>query len=116
MPNPPQARVEVGASLVASVSVNEGISSDKEATVAAASGLRLVGWSAREAADPAAVATVRFMNGETVSGGTGLLTIELDPDGSVGEWYSPEGIDAGNGLTIEVIAGTVDIYLYHKVL
>ena len=100
----------------ASVDASEGITTDQEATVPAAAGLRLVGWTARESAATAAAATFGIMNGATVLGGTNIFRVELTADQSAGEWYGPEGIDVSGGLTIDVIAGTVDVYLYHKTI
>jgi hypothetical protein len=100
----------------ASVDVNEGISADVEPAVAATAGLRLVGWSMRESAGTAAVATFRIMHGADVSGGSGIVTVELAADGSAGDWYGPEGILCTNGITIDRIAGTADVYIYHKTL
>ena len=100
----------------ASVVVSEGINTDQENTVPGATGLRLVGWSARESAGTPAVATFGIMNGATVAGGANILRVELAANESSGEWYGPEGIDAANGLTIDHIAGTFDLYLYHKTM
>ncbi len=96
----------------AAVDVNEGISADVEAAVAAATGLRLVGVSVRESAGTAAAATVRIMEGATVAAGTGIMTIELAANEERTIWLWP-GIECEGGLTIDVIAGTVDVYLYH---
>ena len=100
----------------ASVDTNEGISADVEPAVAAAAGLRVVGWVARETAGSAAVATFRIMNGADVACGVGIVGIELSANQSAGDWYGPEGLDVANGLTIDIIAGTVDVYLYHKTI
>jgi hypothetical protein len=100
----------------ASVDVNAAVAADVEPAVAAAAGLRLVGWAARESDGTAAVATFRLMNGATVSGGTLLVPVELAANESEGAWYGPEGIDSANGISIDHIAGTVDIVIYHKTL
>lgn len=94
--------------------VTDGIATDQEPAVAAAIGLVLMGWNVRESAGTPAVATVRFLNGATVAGGAGLSTVELAGDASVGEWYGPGGLDSPDGISIEVIAGTVDVKTYHK--
>lgn len=98
------------------VDVNEGISADVEPAVSAVSGLRLIGWAMRESDGTPAVATIRLMNGATVSAGTGIITVELAANESKNAWYGPEGIDSENGITIDRIAGTVDVYIYHKTL
>ena len=104
----------MAADTPAKVIVNAGITTDQEAIVAAQIGLVLMGWNIRESGAPA-VATVRILNGATVAAGTSLATIELAGDQSAGEWYGPGGLDSPNGLSIEVIAGTVDVDTYYKV-
>ena len=105
----------MAADTPALVIVNAGITTDQEAIVAAAVGLVLMGWNARESAGTPAAATVRILNGATVAGGTSLLTVELSADQSAGEWYGPGGLDSPNGLSIEVIAGGVDVDTYYKI-
>ncbi len=97
------------------VIVNAGITANQEAIVAATIGLVLMGWNARESDGTPAVATVRVLNGATVAGGTSLLTVELAANQSAGEWYGPGGLDSPNGLSLEVIAGTLDVDIYYKI-
>jgi len=96
--------------------VNDAVAANVEPAVVAAAGLRLVGWSARESDGTPAVATFRIMNGITVVEGTLLVPVELSANESAREWYGPEGIDASGGITIDHIAGTIDIVIYHKTL
>jgi len=96
----------------ASVDVNAGITSNVDAAVAAASGLRYLGMAIRESKSVAAVATVKIYNGATVGGGTEIDVVELAADASTEHWFWP-GIDAANGISIEVIAGEVDVDVFH---
>lgn len=88
---------------------------DVEPAVAAAGGLRLVGWSIRESAGSEAVATARIMNGATVGGGTAVAQIELAASNSKDHWMWP-GVDCRNGISIDRIAGTYDICIYYAVM
>jgi hypothetical protein len=83
--------------------------------VAAADGLRLVGYSIREAAASAAVATVRLRNG-TADTDPILAIIELAADASSQITLPEGGLDAADGVFVEVVAGEVDIVLYSKVV
>lgn len=105
-----------GIHVAASVDVNDALAADVDAAVAAAAGLRLVGWAARESAGAAAVATFRIVHGATVAGGTTVVPVELAANGFASAWYGPEGIAVPNGLSIDVIAGTVDVELFTKVV
>jgi len=88
----------------------------------------LGGWSIRESAGTAAVATVIIRNGGDTDTGTGgvqcaasggvtqvggqaLAFIELSANGSAGENYAVP-ISAGNGVCADVVAGTVDATFY----
>lgn len=107
-------RADEMAVTASSYDINAGISADVEPAVAAAAGLRLMGYSARESAGTPAVATFNIIVGATVAGGSAIWTVELAADASDHEWFPPAGIDAAAGLSIEVVAGTVDVILYYK--
>lgn len=98
----------------ASIDVNDAIAADVDAAVAAATGLRLMGFASRESAGVAAVATFRLVHGATVAGGTTLYPVELSASESRGEWFGPDGIAVPDGISIDVIAGTVDVTLFTK--
>jgi hypothetical protein len=102
----------------ASYDLNAGITADVEPAVAAVSGKRLVlvGYSCRESAGSPAVAALNIVNGAAVSGGDAIIPIELAANGSEMKWFGPEGIATPDGLSIEVVAGTVDITLFYKQL
>lgn len=99
-----------------SVDVNAGQATDVDAAVAAATGLRLMGFSIRESASTAAVATCAVVHGATANGGTVITRIELLPNESRSEWFGPNGIAAASGLSVDITAGTVDADLYYAVV
>jgi zona occludens toxin (predicted ATPase) len=105
-----------GVNAAASVNVNAGVIADVDAAVAAATGLRLVGYSCRESAATAAAATFVIVNGATAAGGTGIAVVELAANASETVYFGDAGIDASNGLSIDHIAGTVDVNLFYKVI
>jgi hypothetical protein len=97
------------------VTTNAGITADVDAVVAANAGLRLMGWSARESAGSPAVAAAKIVNGATGAAAGKVANIGLAASTSRGEWYGPEGIPCPLGLSIDHIAGTLDIILYYRV-
>lgn len=97
----------------AQVDVNEGISADVEPAVAAGTFLRLLGYSCRESAGTPAVATFRVMHGATVAGGTAVAVQELAANASDWVWFGPQGIACPNGITLDVVAGTLDVHVYY---
>lgn len=105
-----------GILVAASVDVNTAIAADVDAAVAAQAGLRLVGFAARESAGVAAVATFIIVHGATGAAGTAVVPVELAADGSTREWFGPDGIACPNGISIDWIAGTVDVHLFYKVV
>lgn len=105
-----------GINVAASVDVNDGITADIDAAVAAIAGLRLIGFACRESAATAAAATFRIVHGATGAAGTVLVPIELAANESTREWFGPEGIACASGLSIDHIAGTMDVELFYKVL
>lgn len=104
-----------GELVAATVEVNEGVSADVDAAVAADPGLRLMGWSARESAGTPAAAAFTIKNGATGNGGTAIVPVNLSASESAGDWYRPAGVDAATGLSLDVTAGTVDVYLYYVI-
>ncbi len=92
--------------------VKAALTADDEAAIAANKNLRLVGWSIRESKSAAAVATVTIQHGATQAAGTSLYHIELAADKSNEEWLWP-GIPVPNGLTLDHIAGEVDVVLFY---
>lgn len=98
----------------ASADANLAVAADVDAAVVAAAGLRLMGFAAKESAGVAAVATFNIVHGATAAGGTLLVPIELAANESVRDWFGPDGIDAANGISIDWVAGTVDVVLFYK--
>ncbi len=78
---------------------------------AAVANTRLFGWSCRESAATAGLATV-ILRHSVVSGGncTGseIAYIEFDANQSTSMWYGDRGIAAASGVCADVLAGTVD--------
>lgn len=95
--------------------VNAGISADVEPAVAAKTGLRLVGFACRESAGTPAVAAFNIVHGAAVSGGDAVIPVELAANESKSEFFGAEGIGFADGISIEVVAGTVDVTLLYKV-
>lgn len=108
-------RLYVHPGVAASHAPSVGITADVNAAVAAAAGLRLMGVSVRESAVTPAVATVIIVHGATAAA-TAFLPIELAANGSLSLWYGPGGIAVPNGLSIDVVAGTLDVHLFYATL
>lgn len=66
----------------------------------------LRGWSLREDAGTAAVATVRIWDGTSATG-TVLAAIELAANASTSQAI-PDGLRAALGVFVEVVAGSVE--------
>lgn len=96
--------------------VNDLITADVDAAVAAATGLRLMGWAARESAAVPAIASFQIVNGATGAAGTTLVPVALPASGGDGDWYGPQGLDAAGGISIDFDAGRFDIALYHQTI
>jgi len=100
-----------------SVDVNSAAGADVDAAVAATTGLRLMGFSSRESAGSAAVAAFNIKHSATGGAGAQLVSVELAANASTTEWFGPQGLDcAANGLSIEVVAGTVDCTLFYTTI
>lgn len=81
---------------------------------AATANLRLQGFSIRESAGTAAVATVvlRHDADGTCDSTAVAAFIELNPNESVQMWYGDRGLAIPSGLCADVLAGTVDFVLF----
>lgn len=101
-------------SKAALVNVNDAVAADVDAAVAAAAVSVLYGFTLRESAGAAAVATGKIINGATVAAGTVIAPFELAANESKTVWFGPPGINANNGLSIDHIAGTFDCELYYQ--
>lgn len=96
-----------------SVDVNAGVTADVDAAVAAGPGLRLMGLAWREVAGSAAVATFTVVNGAVAATGTLLIPVEVAANGSGYAWFGPHGLAATGGLSIDHVAGAVDVTLFY---
>ena len=94
--------------------INAAVTADVDAAVAAATGLRLMGFSARESDGTPAVATAKIVNGATGSAAGKIVEIGLIASDSKTAWFGPHGIPAPLGLSIDHIAGTLDVILYYR--
>ena len=100
-----------------SVDVNNAANADVDAAVAATPGLRLMGFSCRASAGSAAVAAFNIKHAATGAAGIQLVSVELAANASNTEWFGPQGLDCEtNGLSIEVVAGTVDCTLFYTTI
>ena len=98
----------------ATVDVNSAITADIDAAVAAATGLRLMGYSAAENAGSPAIAEFEIVNGATGNAGTKLVHIHLAASASETVWFGDSGLDASDGISINDVTGTFNIHLYYK--
>lgn len=99
-----------------SYDLNAGISADVEPAVAATVGLLLAGFACRESAGTPAVAAFNIVHGATVAAGDAVIPVELAADESKGPFWFPGGIPMADGISIEVLAGTVDVTLFTRTL
>lgn len=104
-----------GVMVAASINNRAGVVADVLLAVAAQAGLRLVGFSCRESAATAAAATFRILHGDLATSPE-IVPVELKADESRADWFGDSGISCPNGITIDWIAGTVDINLFFKVV
>ena len=95
--------------------VNLAIAANVDAAVAASPNLRLMGFSCRESAAVAAVATFNVVRGATAAGGTVMSPVELAANASTSVWFGEGGLSCPEGISIGVVAGTVDVILFYKV-
>jgi len=89
---------------------NPAVTADVDAAVAANGALRIYGYSCRESAGSAAAATFRIIHGATGASGAVIETVELSANESRGELWE-KGIPCPNGISIDHIAGTVDVHI-----
>lgn len=88
-----------------------GVAADATLEPATAN-MRLLGWTIRESAGTAAVATAILRHGVEAAGnctGNAFAFIELDANQSANMWYGDRGKAAASGVCVDVVAGTVDV-------
>jgi len=83
------------------------------ATVAAATGLCLMGFSVRESSGTAA-AQFALRNG-TGTGDPLLVNVTLNANESDSRWFGPGGLAAAAGIFFDLIAGAVEVQVYSAV-
>lgn len=84
-----------------------------EAGIAAATNLRLMGYSIKETAG--AVATLLLRHGATVSGDV-IANENFAAAGSETRWFGPQGLPVDSGVFIERLTGTTAVTLWTTVL
>lgn len=94
--------------------INAAVTADVDAAVAAAVGLRLMGFSVRESAGSPAVAAAKIVNGATGAAVGKVAEIGLVASAGQQAWFGPHGIPCPLGISIDWIAGALDIILYYK--
>lgn len=96
------------------VASSAGFTADVDALVAANTGIFLLGLSWRESAGSAAVATFQVVNGATGAATGKVFVAEVAANGSGWAWFGPQGIPCPLGISIDHIAGTLDVFVYYK--
>lgn len=84
-----------------------------EAGLAAATGLRLMGYSVRETA--AGAATLNIEHG-TANSSPIMAAINLAAAGSVAQWFGPQGLPCDGGIWIERLTGTTQVNLITAIM
>jgi len=70
------------------------------------------GFSARESAVTPAAAAFNIRTGG--ASGDIIDVVELAADGSVNVWYDNTGIQARDGIYVEVVSGAVEVIVKHS--
>jgi hypothetical protein len=86
---------------------------DANAVVPAKDGLRCMGYSIRESNGVAAIASVRIVHGATVAG-TPIANINVLASSSDTHFFGDGGIACPQGISIDFIAGVVDVVIFYK--
>lgn len=83
--------------------------------VAAATGLRLLGYSVRESAGTPAVAAVTLRNGEADTAAI-IAVDELAANEGKQRWFGPNGVACPLGIFVERVSGESEIVIYHTTI
>jgi hypothetical protein len=102
-----------GIQQAASSDLNASVAADVDAAVAASAGLRLMGFSATESHATAAVTTFKIVNGATGAAAGKVIHVELAANTSETKWFGPNGIACPLGISIDWVAGLVDVTLHY---
>lgn len=92
-----------------------GISADQAVgpPLSAHKGLRFCGFSARESDGTPAVAAFNICNG-AVANADFLAVVELAANTSTAFWCGDPGVAAPDGISVDRVAGTVDVVVYFR--
>lgn len=99
-------------SLAPATATDAGTGTGDVAITAAATGLRLMGFSARETTGIAG-AVFNLRHG-VASTDPILVTVSLGANESAREWYGPDGLAAASGIWLDRVSGTSQIVGYYK--
>lgn len=86
-------------------------STTADVAVSSSQGVRLLGWSIRESATTAAVATVILRNGDADSDQI-VAQVELAGDTAETVSLMPQGVYCNQGIFVERAAGTTTVVVY----
>ena len=98
------------------VELNATVGADVDAAVAADANLRLIGYSIAESAGTPAIASCAIVNGATGAAAGKVAYISLEAGCSQTVWMGPQGVTCPLGLSIDWIAGELDIVLYYTIV
>jgi hypothetical protein len=106
--------IEAGVQVL--VDINAGVAADADAAVAADANLRLMGLGWRESHGTPAAAAFNVVNGATGAADGKVFPVEVAANASSWAWFGPQGIPCPLGISIDWIAGLVDVYLYYAIV
>lgn len=81
-----------------------------DTTVITSDYCELLGWSLRESAGSAAVATVYLEDGD----GNLVAVIELAADASNTQWFGPNGVRCRGGLAVDRQGGSTEGTIFYR--
>lgn len=94
------------------------ITTDQEAVVPSSTALSVmalygIAITEAHATTPAAV-TLNIMSGVVLTQSAVMIPVKLAASGSVVYWFSPTGIDARDGISIDMVTGTADVVIFTR--
>jgi hypothetical protein len=95
----------------ASIDARAGVAADVPLALPALAEIRLIGYMVEEAAAVAAAAEIRLRHGGVA--GDLLFPIILAADGVKTQWLGSNGVATPNGVSIDHVAGTVNVTLFY---
>ncbi len=101
-----------GTGLGDSFTPSEGLAASSN-LVGAAVGLRYMGFSIQETVG--AVARVNIRHG-TGDGDPLILPVRLSANEGSSDYFGPTGVLAPDGIRVQVVSGTVDVVIFHKIV